>query len=138
MFRIGDIARQTGLSQDTLRYYEKQGLIQAHSRSESNYRLYDEQTLTQLSFIQRAKAAGFSLNDIHNLLTVNTERDQRSCAEVKDFTLARLSDIDQKIEELKTMRETLLALSDSCDGGPESATACNILKSLRAEQRAQL
>ncbi|CAA0124978.1 HTH-type transcriptional regulator ZntR [BD1-7 clade bacterium] len=133
-FRIGDIANQTGLSQDTLRYYEKQGLIQAQSRSASNYRLYDEQTLRQIHFIQRAKSAGFSLADIRQLLQVNTEKDQRSCQEVKNFTRHKLDEIENRIAELESMRATLSTLWRSCDGGLHAATACNILKSLSADQ----
>ncbi|OED49834.1 zinc-responsive transcriptional regulator [Endozoicomonas sp. (ex Bugula neritina AB1)] len=133
-YRIGDIATKTGLTQDTLRYYEKQGLIHAKARTRSNYRLYDDATLLQVHFIQRAKAAGFSLIDIRNLLEVNTERGTHSCQEVKNFTRQKLEEINHKIAELNAMRDTLAELYQSCHGGPEAATACNILESLSQGQ----
>jgi len=80
--RIGELSKQTGFQIETLRYYEKQGLL-------AGYREYDDKSLKQLGFIHQAKSVGFSLNEISELLTLRVEKDQHSCAEVK--TIADLS-----------------------------------------------
>lgn len=128
--RIGELSRNTGFQIETLRYYEKQGLLEPVSRSESGYRIYDDKSLTQLHFIKQAKSVGFSLNEISELLTLRVDRDQHSCGEVKSIAEQKLQQIDHKIKELKRMRKALSTISDACCGGVEPATSCTILSSL--------
>ncbi|MEB8432938.1 Zn(2+)-responsive transcriptional regulator [Cocleimonas sp. KMM 6892] len=128
--RIGELSKNTGFQVETLRFYEKQGLIAPVGRTESGYREYDQESLKQLHFIQQAKSVGFSLNEISELLTLRVERDQHSCSEVKTIAEQKLVQIESKINELNKMRDALHKITDACCGGAEPATSCTILNAL--------
>jgi MerR family Zn(II)-responsive transcriptional regulator of zntA len=128
--RIGELAKQAGVSVETLRFYEKQGLLKTPHRSESGYRLYDQQTLKQVSFILRAKAVGFSLKDIADLLALEVNREQETCESVKSFAEAKLTEIENKLAELMRMRDALQQITVACCGGEKSAAHCTILTAL--------
>lgn len=136
--QIGELAKHTGFQVETLRYYEKQGLLEPVSRTESGYRQYDNESLKQLRFIQQAKSVGFSLNEISELLTLRVEKDQHSCGEVKSIAEQKLEQIEIKIKELNSMRKVLHKISDACCGGLEPATSCTILNALDGACDAQL
>lgn len=131
--RIGELSKQTGFQVETLRFYEKQGLLNPVSRTESGYREYDRGSLKQLQFIKQAKSVGFSLNEISELLTLRVERDQHSCGDVKGIAERKISQIDNKIKELSNMRKALYKITDACCGGLEPATSCTILNALESE-----
>ena len=105
-------------------------MLQTPHRSESGYRLYDQQTLKQVSFILRAKAVGFSLKDIADLLALEVNREQETCESVKSFAEAKLQEIENKLLELQRMRDALQQITDACCGGEKSATHCTILTAL--------
>ena len=128
--RIGELSKQTGFQVETLRYYEKQGLLAPVSRTAAGYREYDSASLKQLRFIHQAKSVGFSLNEISELLTLRVEPDQHSCAEVKTIAEQKLQQIESKILELTKMRDALNMITDACCGGEEPATSCTILSAL--------
>ena len=128
--RIGELSKNTGFQVETLRYYEKQGLLTPVSRTESGYREYDKGSLKQLSFIKKAKSVGFSLNEISELLTLRVERDQHSCGDVKGIAEQKIEQIENKIKELEEMRHALHKITDACCGGSEPATSCTILNAL--------
>lgn len=134
MYQIGQLATIVGVSNDTLRYYEKHQLILPATRSESGYRLYNEQSLSQIRFIQRAKLVGFSLKEIKELLSLKVEPEQHSCEEVKSLTKTKLDDVKNKIAELKRIEDALQTLHDRCCGGIESAENCSILDTLTTGQ----
>ena len=128
--RIGELSKNTGFQVETLRYYEKLGLLTPVSRTESGYREYNNDSLKQLRFIKQAKSVGFSLNEICELLTLRVERHQHSCGDVKLIAEQKLRQIDQKINELMRMKNALHKITDACCGGSEPATSCTILNSL--------
>jgi len=128
--RIGELSKHTGFQVETLRYYEKQGLLEPVSRSDSGYRHYDQESLKQLNFIKQAKSVGFSLKEITELLTLRVDRDQHSCGEVKFIAEQKLEQIGCKIKELENMHNALQKVVDACCGGLEPATSCTILNSL--------
>ena len=131
--RIGELSKNTGFQVETLRYYEKQGLLSPVSRTQSGYREYNSESLKQLQFIRKAKSVGFSLNEILELLTLRVERDQHSCGDVKAIAEQKIMQIENKIEELSQMLSALHAITDACCGGLEPATSCTILNSLDGE-----
>ena len=131
--RIGELSKHTGFKVETLRYYEKLGLLSPVSRTSSGYRRYDSGSLKVLQFIHQAKSVGFSLNEIAELLTLRVERDQHSCAEVKIIAEKKLEQIESKITELAKMRDALYKITDICSGGDEPATRCTILNALDDE-----
>lgn len=103
---IKDVTEQTGLSPDTLRYYEKEGLISKPTRSANGYRHYDERTVLQLNMIQRAKNLGFSLKEIQEL-TGLLFSNQLTQKEMAKKLLAKRADIEQKIAELNAIKNEI-------------------------------
>ncbi|NAW63308.1 Zn(2+)-responsive transcriptional regulator [Vibrio sp. V31_P5A7T61] len=131
MFQIGELAKRCGVSSDTLRFYEKNGLIKPAGRRESGYRLYSEANQRQVSFILKAKALGLSLDEIKELLEIKLEATEHSCAEVKSITSAKLTLIDEKIAELTRIRIALKKINDACCGDTDDdASHCSILAAL--------
>ena len=128
--RIGQLAKQTGISVETLRFWEKQQLLSPNIEAQNGYRNYSQQDIHQLAFIQSAKAVGFSLNEIRDLLTLRINPENHSCRDVKSIAIKKLEAIEQKIAELEVMRCTLKSVTDICCGGEDSATKCSILNSL--------
>ena len=132
MLEISDLAQQTGLSAHTLRYYEKRGLIKASNRSEAGYRFYTDSDVRRVQFVKAARNAGFSLNDIGQLLSIRVDKQSHSCQEVTDITQKKLLEVNAKMAELQSMQQTLELLLESCCGGPENATHCSIMEALDA------
>jgi MerR family copper efflux transcriptional regulator len=123
---IGQLALRTGVAIDTVRYYERNGLLQPAGRLASGYRRYGEAELKRLRFIRRAKALGFTLEDVRALLELSAER---NVAKVKRAAQAKLADIDVRIAELERVRGGLHKLIAACPGHGR-AEACPILNAL--------
>jgi Zn(II)-responsive transcriptional regulator len=124
---IGWLAREAGVRVDTIRYYERRGLIPAPSRRDSGYREYTDEDLARVRFIRRAKDLGFSLVEIAELLNLKVDR-RKTCADVKREAERKMAQIDQRIAELARMRNALRGLAAACRGqGPTSE--CPILDS---------
>ena len=132
--KIGAVAKQFGLGQDALRFYEKKGLVAASAHSEGGYRLYSPSDLEQLRFVLRAKAVGFTLAEIAELLALKVSRDDVHCADVKQRVDAKLADVAHRLRELQEFQRSLQTLSDACCGGDEPATHCTILDALSAQE----
>jgi Cu(I)-responsive transcriptional regulator len=115
-YRIGDLARQTGTKVETIRWYEKQGLLPAPARTSGNYRAYGETELGRLSFIRRARDLGFSLDQVRALLDLAANR-SGDCASVDVLAAGHLAEIDRKIADLTALRRELGTLLSSCAGG---------------------
>lgn len=133
MYRIGELALRYQVKTDTLRFYGKQGLLQPSSRTESGYRIYSESDAQRLSFILRAKAIGLSLTEISDLLSIELDRANWACADVKALVDNKLQHLNEKIAELNYVKNALQRLSDACCGGPESAEHCSILEELQSD-----
>lgn len=130
--KISDLAKQSGLSVHTLRYYEKTGLLKP-GRNANNYRHYSAADLTSAHFIKRCTSAGFSLQDTADLLRIKDNKAAHVCAQAKHIAQNKLAEISQQIAELKQMQHTLNALAEHCCGGEESAEFCSIIASLEQE-----
>ena len=128
--RIGQLATRTGITNETLRFYESRGLLTEPRRSDAGYRLYTEADVSKVEFIVRAKRMGFGLKDIAELLSLRVERESSTCGEVKDLAEAKLAEIEIRIEELKRMKNALQQITEACCGGDEPAVHCTILNSL--------
>jgi len=125
---IGQLARQAGVPIDTVRYYERQQLLPTARRSAGGYRVFSESDLTRLQFIRRAKALGFSLDEIAELLRVSDQRGQ-DMAQIRESAVNKLTDIEQRIRELQRMHRALKQLVDACPGHGDPQ-ACPILTAL--------
>lgn len=130
MLKIGELAKRSNISIDTLRFYEKNDLISPDARTEAGYRLYAQDAIQKVDFILRAKQVGLSLTEIAELLAIKIEANSHSCAEVKLVVDNKRQEIESKITELQRFQQSLQDLSDSCCGGPESAKHCSILEAL--------
>jgi MerR family transcriptional regulator, copper efflux regulator len=125
---IGTVAKRAGVAIDTIRYYEREGLLPQPTRRPSGYRSYGEGTVAQLRFIRRAKNLGFTLEEIRELLALSADR-QRGVKAVKQRAQRRLAEIEARIAELERIRAGLAELIEACPGhgAPEQ---CPILRAL--------
>ena len=125
---IGDVAKEAKVNIETLRYYERRGLLERPPRSLSNYRLYSEDAVRRVQFIKRAQERGFSLKDIKEFLSLRAAP-KTGCGEIRAHAEAKIKDIDEKIRSLMAMKSALSTLVSECSGqGP--LTECPILESL--------
>ncbi|MBT3553440.1 MAG: Cu(I)-responsive transcriptional regulator [Rhodospirillaceae bacterium] len=124
---IGRLSGLTGVTAKTIRYYESIGLIPEPPRKPSGYRDYGDSDVEVLRFVSKARLLGFPLKDVTQLLSLWQDRG-RSSAEVKALTESHITDIEQRIEELQSVRRTLLDLSRRCHG--DTRPDCPILDDL--------
>jgi MerR family copper efflux transcriptional regulator len=130
---IGAVARRAGVAIDTIRYYEREGLLPEPARRPSGYRSYGEDTVAQLRFIRRAKNLGFTLEEIRELLALSADR-QRGVKAVKQRAQRRLAEIEARIAELERVRAGLAELIEACPGHGAPAP-CPILRALDGEEQ---
>jgi MerR family mercuric resistance operon transcriptional regulator len=128
----GALAKQSGVNSETIRYYEKIGLMPDPIRSSGGHRIYEQPHLKRLSFIRRTRELGFTLEEIRGLLGLVDGGDY-TCAEVRNRTLSHLDDVAQKIRDLQKMQRTLKSMVSKCDGG--LVPDCPIVDELFSEIR---
>ena len=129
---IGKLAKKADIGIETVRFYERQGLIAPPPRTESNYRVYPKEEVARLRFIKRAKALGFTLKEIKELLALSHDP-HATRADIKKRTLDKIEDIDGKILDLTRIKEALEHLAAECDG-QGSLEGCPILAALTNDQ----
>ncbi|SFR99223.1 MerR family transcriptional regulator [Sphingomonas jatrophae] len=121
---IGKLASATGTKVETVRYYERAGLIDPPARTDGNYRAYRPEDLERLRFIRRTRDLGFSLDEVRALLNLAAQRD-RDCGTVDELATRHLEEIDRKIADLMALRRELAGVIASCAGG--TMADCRIL-----------
>ena len=131
--KIGTLAKRADVAIDTVRYYERQGLLPAPVRLASGYRDYTDGDVARLRFIRRAKALGFTLGEIGELLALSARRDG-DMAGMKSAAQQKLADVDAKLAELQRIRQGLTDLVASCPGHG-ALEHCPILDALAGESR---
>ncbi|MGF1716949.1 Cu(I)-responsive transcriptional regulator [Photobacterium chitinilyticum] len=124
---ISDVAKQTGLTAKTIRFYEDKGIITAPSRASNGYRRYSQNNINELQLIRRSRLVGFTLDECRDLLDFSRDPQRRS-ADVKAKAEKKLTDIDDKIAELIEMKATLEALTKQCPGN--DSAQCPIIEGL--------
>ncbi|CAM4349159.1 MerR family transcriptional regulator [Novosphingobium lubricantis] len=124
---IGKLAEATGTKVETIRWYEKVGLIGPPARTGGNYRAYARDDLARLSFIRRARDLGFSLDQVRALLDLAGQR-ERDCGTVDVIAGKHLAEVDRKLADLSALRRELAALISTCEGG--TVAECRILEAL--------
>lgn len=129
MHTIGKVSTLVGVSVDTLRYYEKEGLIAPTSRTAAGYRQYNEDALRRIRFIKHAQHCGFALSDIKELLTLK-QADGACCEDVRSLAIAKKLRIEHKLKALRLMSRALDDLIQSCEGGALATDDCRILAAL--------
>jgi len=127
-FTVGQVARRSGVGIETVRFYERQGLLDEPERRASGYRQYGDDDVAVLRFIRRAKQLGFTLKEIKGLLALRLDG-SATRSDVRAQAIAKIADIGAKIRDLQRMQDALSVLTATCHGdGP--ATGCPILESL--------
>lgn len=126
---IGWLSGQTGCNIETIRYYERIGLMPAPPRTEGGHRLYDEEHARRLTFIRRSRELGFTLEDVRGLLGL-VDGGNYTCSEVKALTLGHRREVREKIADLRRLERTLGQISAQCEGG--SIPDCPIIDALLA------
>lgn len=127
LLNIGDAAKASGVSAKMIRHYESIGLVEEAKRTDSGYRVYSEQDVRVLQFVHRARALGFSLEQIGKLLSLWQDK-ERASADVRALARAHIEELNRKIGEMEAIRRTLEALAASCHG--DARSSCPILDDL--------
>ena len=130
-FTIGELAHQTGTKAETIRYYEKIGLLGAPMRSAGNYRVYSEADAQRLRFVRRTRELGFSIEQIRELMAFSSHG-KSDCSTVDNVVNSHVEDIEGKIRDLQALRNELARMISSCPGG--NIAECRILDALDAPE----
>lgn len=132
LLTIGKVAKEACVGVETIRFYERKGLIDKPPTKESGYRQYSADIVKRIKFIKRAKELGFSLKEIHELLWLRMEPGA-TCADVRSRAKDKIADVERRIEELSMIKKALDRLAASCKGrGPTSE--CPILDDLDRQE----
>jgi len=130
--RTGELANRAAVNVETLRFYERRGLLPEPPRRPSGYREYPLESVERIRFIKRAQELGFSLNEIKGLLELKVDP-ETTCVDVRARAHAKIADVQQKIRDLQRVKKALARLADACPGeGP--ADGCPILDLVRFER----
>ena len=133
LLKIGEVARQSGVGVETLRFYESRGLIEPASRTQSGYRLYDQTVYERLSFIKKAQSVGFRLDEIARLISESIEG-RRPCAEVRQLASERLGELEERVEELIRYRDELRETIAAWDlAGEKDGVVCGLIEGLAVD-----
>ena len=125
--RIGELAKATGTKAETIRYYEREGILPAADRTDSNYRDYSDNHLAALTFVRRARQLGFSMAQVRELLDLS-DRADKPCQEVDELVREQLEEVEQRIVDLSSLRNELRLLLRSCQAN--RIDECRIVGSL--------
>jgi MerR family mercuric resistance operon transcriptional regulator len=128
VLKIGQVAKESGVGVETVRFYESEGLIALPKRSASGYRQYSASTIEQIQFIQHAKKLGFSLKEVSEMIKLRSAPNAR-CDRVKTTASAKIADIQEKIDALEQMKTALQPLVDQCKSS-DPISDCPILNAL--------
>ncbi len=137
--KIGQVAHETGLSIDTIRFYEKQGLLKRSRRTEGGFRLFGSDDVQTLKFVRKAQELGFSLSEIRELLILRAEH-VPACTHVKELLDQKLAAVEKKIRELEELRGSLRAALRKCKQGlnttaPGHEECCPVLEEISRATR---
>ena len=128
---IGRLSKQAGVGIDTVRFYERRGLLPPPARSASGYRLYSEDSISRIRFIRRAKGLGFTLDEIGTLLRLQDQGGKKSA--VRTLTEHKLEQIASKIEDLQRIQAVLVELADKCTGNGH-VDSCPIIEAMSGDE----
>ena len=133
MLKIGEVSRQTGIGIETLRFYEKSGLLDKPDRTYSGYRMYSSDVLDRLAFIKRAQVLGFSLDEIKKVID-DARNGHSPCDEVREIVRKRLEELDQRMREMARYRKELAETLEEWDRvGRAPGHICGLIESAQVE-----
>lgn len=130
LFKIGEVAKRSGVSVESLRFYETRGLLEPAGRTASGYRLYDGAVFDRLRFVKKAQAVGFTLGETASIIA-EAKQGKRPCAEVRRMAEERLRELDIKLNQLKRYRRELKQTLDAWQGeGEKDGVICGLIEGL--------
>ncbi len=135
--RIGEVAARSGVSLDTLRYYERRRLLPLAPRTEGGFRIFPAETIERVRFIRQAQELGFSLDEIGELLIVGGEAE---CRRVRDLLRAKLTELDERLKAMRQFRRTLASHLEACERELEqhgAAACCPVVVQIRGGKRSK-
>ncbi len=124
MYKIGEVAKLVGLGSETVRYYEKEGIVPKAERAQNGYRLYDETHVRRLRFVKRSRELGFSLDKVRSLLEI-ADSTNMTCKSVKKVAEGHLAEVQKNIRDLQKMEKALSGMVQPCAG--DGTKDCPIL-----------
>lgn len=130
MYRIGQLAKLADVTPDTIRFYEKQQMMDHEDRTEGGFRLYSDSDLQRLKFIRYGRQLGFTLEAIRELLSIRVDPEHHTCQQSKTIVQKRLNEVEAMLTELQHMQRSLKRLNDACCGTSHSSVYCSILETL--------
>ena len=130
---IGQLAKVSGVNVETIRFYEKKGIIAQPVKPKQGYRQYPDETITRIRFIKRAKSLGFNLREISDLLSLSSDG-MTNCEDIKARAIEKINEIKEKINRLESMKQALEILSASC-GKPQFSDRCPLIDALNADSK---
>ncbi len=133
MFLIGELAGKCGVNKESIRYYERMGIISEPSHTDSGYRMYPSETVERIRFIKRMQELGFSLSEIHKLLGI-VDKDDERCMHMNDFVVNKIDEVQRKIRDLKRIELMLFELKECCPD-EKSLYECPIIETLLKEEK---
>ncbi|MCK6208302.1 Hg(II)-responsive transcriptional regulator [Bacillus infantis] len=128
MYLIGELAEKCSVNKESIRYYERMGILSEPSRTGSGYRIYPKETVDRIRFIKRMQELGFSLSEIHKLLGV-VDKDDDRCVQMYDFVVKKTNEVQIKIKDLKRIELMLLELKECCPD-EKSLYECPIIETI--------
>ncbi|WNL41559.1 helix-turn-helix domain-containing protein [Halomonas sp. PAMB 3264] len=131
VYRIGEVAQRTGCSPESIRHYEKLGLLKPPARGEQGYRYYSDEALSRIGFIRHGRELGLDLGTIQELLTLS-DQPEHSCAVADDIASRHLTHLEERIRALQALADELRQVVDQCRGG--TAAECRIIQTLYEHQ----
>lgn len=132
-YLISELAEKCGVNKETIRYYERVGIVSEPLRTHSGYRKYPPEMVERIGFIKRMQELGFSLSEIHKLLGV-VDKDDERCLHMYDFVVQKIEEVQKKIRDLERIENMLIKLKECC---PDEKTLyeCPIIETLMNEKK---
>lgn len=133
VYLIGELAEKCGVNKETIRYYERMGILATPFRTDSGYRMCPTETIDRIRFIKRMQELGFSLSEINKLLGI-VDKDDERCMYMYDFVIQKIDEVQKKIRDLKRIGHMLLNLKECCPD-EKSLYECPIIETLMNDRK---
>ena len=133
LLTVSQLAKATEVRADTVRYYERIGMIGEAERTGAGYRKFDEQAAERVRFIKNAQGMGFTLDEIKQLLELASDEGASDCSAVRDFAREKAADLEKQIRQMRAFKRELEALADSCPGEGQDLGSCKILARMNSK-----
>ena len=133
LLTVSQLARAADVGADTVRYYERIGMIGEAERSGAGYRKFDEQATERVRFIKNAQGLGFTLDEIKQLLELASDERSKDCSAISAFARQKVADLEEQIRKMRAFKRELEALADSCSGEGRPMECCKILARMNSK-----